>query len=426
MNSTKYIGMDVHQATISVAVRDSAGKLVMESVIETKAATILEFLGGLRGSLWVTFEEGTSAAWLYDLLKPHVTKVVVCNPRKNALLRSGNKNDRVDARKLAELLRTGLLSPVYHGESGVRTLRELARSYLTITKDLTRVMRRLKALYRSWAIPCSGQTVYASRHRTAWLEKLTEAGVRRRAERLFQQLDDLQPLRRQARRELLVESRKHPAHTWLRQIPCVGPIRTALLIALIQTPHRFRTKRQLWAYGGLALDTRISGEYRFAGGQLQRSKKLLTLRGLNANHNHELKNVFKSTATMASNCGGTLPRFLQCSGGQRDEALDGSPHTGAQDCGYHFGAVEERRTFRRGTTDAASSLSVWSRALNLRPGSFLAVALSGSAGARVRGRVSKRKLGSPRAFGTESQKSILCPLGQPTRRDSNRPSSNEC
>ena len=47
----------------------------------------------------MTFEEGTSAGWLYDLLKPHVTKVVVCDPRKNALLRAGNKNDRVDARK---------------------------------------------------------------------------------------------------------------------------------------------------------------------------------------------------------------------------------------------------------------------------------------------------------------------------------------
>lgn len=309
MNGTKYVGMDVHQATISVALRDATGKLVMESVIETKAATILEFLGGLRGTLWVTFEEGTSATWLYDLVKPHVTKVVVCNPRKNALLRAGNKSDRVDARKLAELLRTGLLSPVYHGESGVRTLRELARSYLTISQDLTRVMLRLKALYRSWAIPCAGQTVYASRHRAVWLEKLNEDGVRRRAERLYEQLDNLQPLRQQARRELLVESRKHPAHAWLRQIPCVGPIRTALLIALMQTPHRFRTKRQLWAYSGLAIDTRISGEYRFNGGQLQRSKKLLSLRGLNANHNHELKNVFKSTATMASNCAGPFRDF---------------------------------------------------------------------------------------------------------------------
>jgi len=64
--------MDVHQASISIAVRDASGKLVMESLIETKAATILEFLQGLKGTLWVTFEEGTSAAWLYDLLKPHV------------------------------------------------------------------------------------------------------------------------------------------------------------------------------------------------------------------------------------------------------------------------------------------------------------------------------------------------------------------
>ena len=161
MDRTKYIGMDVHQASISIAVRDASGKLVMESLIETKAATILEFLQGLKGTLWVTFEEGTSAAWLYDLLKPHVVKVIVCDPRKNALLKTGNKNDRVDARKLSHLLHAGLLTPVYHGESGVRTLRELARSYLTLTKDLTRVMNRLKALYRSWAIPCVGEKVYS-------------------------------------------------------------------------------------------------------------------------------------------------------------------------------------------------------------------------------------------------------------------------
>ena len=101
--------------------------------------------------MWVTFEEGTSAAWLYDLLKPPVVKVIVFDQRKNALLITGNKNDRVDARKLSHLPHAGLLTTVYHGESGVRTLRELARSYLT--QDLTRVMNRLKAAYRSWAIP---------------------------------------------------------------------------------------------------------------------------------------------------------------------------------------------------------------------------------------------------------------------------------
>lgn len=309
MNDAKYIGLDVHQATISVAVLDAAGKLVMEAILETKAETILQFIRGLRGSLHVTFEEGTSAAWLHDLLKPHVTQVLVCDPRKNALLKDGNKNDRIDARKLAELLYLNKLNPVYHGQAGIRTLKELARSYVTITRDLTRVMSRLKAIYRSWAIPCAGQQVYAPRYRAEWLAKIMEAGVRRRAELYYEQFDALAALRQEARRELFIEGRKHFAMKLLRQIPSIGPIRAALLIALMQTPHRFRSKRQLWAYCGLALKTYTSGEYHFVGGQLQRSKKVLAIRGLNKNHNHDLKNIFKGAAARAAATAGPFQNF---------------------------------------------------------------------------------------------------------------------
>jgi transposase len=101
---------------------------------------------------------------------------------------------------------------------------------------------------------------------------------------------------------MLAESRKHPAREFLEQIPRLGPIRVALLIALLQTPHRFRTKRQLWNYCGLGLRTRSSGEYRYTGGQLQHARKPPALRGLNVNHNHELKNLFKSAATRAGTC----------------------------------------------------------------------------------------------------------------------------
>jgi transposase len=309
MNEAKYIGLDVHQATISAAVLDCAGKLVMEAILETKAETILQFIQGLRGSLHVTFEEGTCAAWLHDLLKPHVTEVLVCDPRKNALLKAGNKNDRIDARKLADLLRTGLLSPVYHGENGVRTLRELARSYLALNRDVTRVMNRLKAIYRSWAIPCAGQRVYAPRYRSQWLGKLAETAVRGRAEIYYQQLDGLRSLRQHVRRDLLAESGKHGATKLLRQIPSIGPIRATLLIALMQTPHRFRSKRQLWAYSGLALKTSTSGEYRFVEGQLKRSRKFLAIRGLNVNHNHDLKNIFKGAATRAAAVPGPFQQF---------------------------------------------------------------------------------------------------------------------
>ena len=164
-SNIKYIGLDVHKEAISIAVLNDAGKSVMESIIETKTATLVQFLQSLHGELHVTLEEGTWAAWLYDVLSPRVHEIVVCNPRRNALLKEGSKSDKVDARKLAELLRAGMLRPVYHGENGLRTLREMARSYQVISKDLQRVMNRIKALYRSWGIPCAGMKVYGPRYR---------------------------------------------------------------------------------------------------------------------------------------------------------------------------------------------------------------------------------------------------------------------
>jgi Transposase/Transposase IS116/IS110/IS902 family len=232
---------------------------------------------------------------------------VVCDPRKNARLQDGRKSDRIDARKLAELLRTNQGKPVYHGEHGVRTLKELGRSYLTLTQDGTRVMNRIKALYRSWAIPCSGTTVYAPRHRAEWLAKLVEPGVRMRAQRLYQQLDGLPPVRLEARLELLRESHPHPAVKLLRQIPSIGPIRSALLVALLPTPHRFRTKRQWWAYSGFTVETHDRGEYRYVKGKLQRNREPITVRGLSDNYNRDLKNLFQGAALSASTRPGPLP-----------------------------------------------------------------------------------------------------------------------
>jgi transposase len=116
MTSVKYIGMDVHTESISIAVRNSTGKIVIESVIETKASTLVQFLDGLRGDLRVTFEEGAWAAWLYDLMKPHVTEVLVCNTRK-ITSRNGSKSDRIDARKLSEQLYMNNIKSVSHAET---------------------------------------------------------------------------------------------------------------------------------------------------------------------------------------------------------------------------------------------------------------------------------------------------------------------
>jgi len=120
----------------------------------------------------------------------------------------------------------------------------------------------------------------------------------------------LQHLRQQARRKLLVESRKHTITAKLRQIPSLGPIRSALAVALIQTPHRFRSKRQLWTYIGLGLETRDSGEYHFVKGQVQR-KKPVWIRGLNKDYNRDLKGLFKAAAMRASIQPGPFQEFYQ-------------------------------------------------------------------------------------------------------------------
>jgi transposase len=299
VNSIKYIGMDVHSATISIAVLNDAGKLIIEATIQTAAAAVVDFIRGLPGTLQATFEEGIHAAWLYEVLLPHVALVLVCDPRQLPRHKREKKSDKIDARQLAEWLRLGSLKPVYHGRSGLRTLRESTRSYLTLVSDTTRVMNRLKAIYRARGIASKGTRVYSPRYRPAWLEQLREPGVRWRAELLYQQLDGLLPLRQQAKQSMLAESRKHAAQKVLLSIPSLGPVRAAILMAVMQTPWRFRTKRQLWSYAGLSLVTRSSGDYDIVQGHLTRSRKSVLVLGLNANHNHVLKAIFKDAAAGA-------------------------------------------------------------------------------------------------------------------------------
>src|SRR6185503_20294488 len=98
----------------------------------------------------------------------------------------------------------------------------------------------------------------------------------------------------------------------LRTVPYLGPVRVALILATMQTPWRFRTKRHLWGYVGLAVVTRTSAEYEMAGGRaVRRRRRFVATRGLNRNHNRVLKNVFKGAANAASVRSGALQEWYQ-------------------------------------------------------------------------------------------------------------------
>src|SRR3990172_2249558 len=246
--TTKYVALDVHQATTVASVREESGRMIARSVLPTDGAALTEFVRGMRGAVHVTFEEGTQAQWLHDLLAPFVDRVVVCDRRGTP--RQGNKGDQVDADQLSELLRRGGLRAGYHGRAHRARLKELTRTYRNLVEDATRVMLRLKALFRARAIPTQGTTVYQARARGQWLTQLVDWGARVRAEALYAELDVLRALRPKAKTAMIGEAQRDPAWPVLRAIPFLGPVRVALLLATMRTPWRFRTKRNLWAYAG--------------------------------------------------------------------------------------------------------------------------------------------------------------------------------
>src|SRR5574341_1416615 len=224
MDDIKYAGIDLHQSTCVIAVDDAQGKTLSESILETDAKTLRDFFRGLSGTIQVAFEVGTQSAWLYEILKPIVNSITVCDVRTQK--RKGNKNDRIDAHKLARWLRVGELKAVYQGDRNIRKLRDLAHGYLATVSDSICVMNRIKALYRGWSIRCASRDVYYKRNRAGWLSKFPIAESAMRAGLYYEQLDMLKEQRKQIKKAFLKEGRRYPVQSILRGIPGFGPIRS--------------------------------------------------------------------------------------------------------------------------------------------------------------------------------------------------------
>ena len=244
------------------------------------------------------------ASWLYDVVEPLVDRLIVCNPKHNKRRMGQNRNDQIDAATLAELLRVNAVKAVYHGEHGTRTLKHLLRSYESFATDITRVKNRLKSLYNSRAIASRGRELYHVSGREGWIEKLENGGERKRAELLFQQLEELKKLKRAAQKAMIADSRRHAAHETFSQVPELGPVRVAQIIATVDTPFRFRTKRVFWKYLGFAVEMRSSADHEIVDGRVRRRKKqVIETRGLNEDYNRRLKAIFKSAASHSCGCG---------------------------------------------------------------------------------------------------------------------------
>ena len=273
MKIDKYVALDVDSANIVIGIYDGKGQQIMRGCIRTNSTDIRQFFKGLSGTVRVVFEEGTQAAWLYDLIRPLVAAVTVCDPRENRLLKSGNKSDDIDVDKLARLLRLGDLKAVYHGEETIQGLKHLVAAYENLVSDTVRAMSRLKAMFRGRGVRSRGTKVYSNEGRDERLTKLNIEGLRTRVGYLYKEIDCLMKLRLEAKKAMCDEATRHSAYKLIKGVPGIGPVRTAQIIATMGTPHRFRTKRQFWPYCGLAVVTRTSADYEWDGENVRKRKR---------------------------------------------------------------------------------------------------------------------------------------------------------
>lgn len=289
----RYIGLDVHAASCTLAVISQAGKRLKDFPVETNGQALVEAIRMIPGHKHLVFEEGLQSAWLYETLSPHVDEIVVAGITES----QGQKDDKRDAYGVAEDLRAGTLGKrVFKAPRQFTLLRELSRTHMTTTRDLVRAQARIKSLYRSRGIPTPGDWVYSPRRREEW-EKQLPASARRRAQRLYEHFDFCLEQKKQAEADLLRESRKHRIVRILETVPGFGPIRSARLVPVVVTPHRFRTKRQFWSYCGLGIVMRSSSDWvRTSEGDWIRARVPQT-RGLSRQYNRVLKEIFKGAAT---------------------------------------------------------------------------------------------------------------------------------
>ena len=289
----RYIGIDVHSKSCTVAVVDGAGKHVGQHVVETNGAALVECLKMIPGERHVCLEEGTQSAWLYEILTPHAQDLAVVNVTESR----GPKSDERDAFGLAEKLRQGNLERRVFKELGpYRKLRELARVHAMVVRDGVRVQNQIKSFMRSRGVEVSGRTVYSSEGRESYVKQLP-GGTREAVLTLYALYDAEKEVRKRAEKELVQEARNHRLAGVLETCPGIGPVRAAQLLPIVVTPYRFRTARQFWSYAGLGIVMRSSADWvRDQAGNWQRSQVEKT-RGLNVNHNRQLKAIFKGAAT---------------------------------------------------------------------------------------------------------------------------------
>jgi len=256
-----YIGMDCHISTLDFAVVNEAGRLVKADRVTTSVNSFIGFVKTVPRARTIYMEKGTLAAWALETCVRFGEKLVITDPKQNHWIgSSGQKDDPLDALKLAQLARGGYIKEIHHPVGQRRRFRELMIAYHDTVRSTTRIKNKIKAKFRQNGILCTGATVYSETYREEWRRKLPrETTLLLILEGLWRQMEQSEQTEKELLAAARAQAKRYPEIKHFEALPGIGFIHAATVSAMLETPYRFADKRKVWMYAGLGIMRRSSG-----------------------------------------------------------------------------------------------------------------------------------------------------------------------
>jgi transposase len=269
-----YLSIDWSQQDVSIARMRAGSNQPETKVFPADIKKIKEYLKGFQGKKILTIEETTGSHWLYVELLESVDKILICDPYRNSLLKEGAKNDKIDARKLCLLLRSGLLKEVYHTSNEDYKIRKLASAYIALVKSGVRIKNQNSALYRGEGLKYKKDKIKKGEEILSFVE-----GQQKRAIKLYEE-------EKKKYEEVFKElKKKNEVIKMLCQVSGIKETSGVKIYSVVIDARRFENKYKYWAMCGLVKHDRESGGKNYG-------KK-------NPRYSRILKNVYKSAALAA-------------------------------------------------------------------------------------------------------------------------------
>lgn len=266
MQESIYVGLDLGSSRCHQTVINHDGTLVRSRSIPTSEQHLRSAFTALGDNVRVHLESGELANWVSSIIKPMVAEVVVSHSRTLAWIgKDSQKDDAIDARKLAELLRLNRTHPVYcETAESRRRFKQLVAHHEDLSREQARLKSKIKARLRYLGIIRFDARLFTKSGNAALLDELKEPSVKLMLAQTFGVLNQLLEAETQAKQAMTQASKQFPEVSLLQSAPGVGIITACRFVAYIQTPHRFSNKRKLWRFCRLGITRRESNGKRLA------------------------------------------------------------------------------------------------------------------------------------------------------------------